>query len=176
METSTKDSNMNLKTNLILLLLLLAFNVQSQKQGSADRNRTLTIDKQELLLLVNEARSKGCNCGKQKMPPVPEVVWDDQLESAAERHCRDMSKHNFLSHNGSDGSKFSERITKAGFTWNRCGENIAQGYETGQQVVEGWLKSPEHCKNIMSREFRYMGVARSGTFWTQDFGARQQSK
>lgn len=176
METYNKDSIMNLKTSIIVLLLLWAFNVPAQKQGAAARNSTLPTDKQKLLLLVNEARSKGCNCGGLKMPPVPEVAWDDQLESAAEKHSKDMYKHNFLSHNGSDGSKFSDRITKAGFIWNRCGENIAQGYETEQQVVEGWLKSPDHCKNIMSREFRFMGVARIGTFWTQDFGNRQQGR
>ena len=167
---------MRLKTYIFLLLLFPVFNVSAQNPVAASQNNPSQLDKQKLIILVNYSRSKGCNCGNLKMPPVPAVAWDDQLESAAEKHSLDMSKHNFLSHNGSDGSKFSERITKAGFKWNRCGENIGQGYETEQQVVDGWLKSPDHCKNIMSREFRFMGVARSGSFWTQDFGTRQQDK
>jgi uncharacterized protein YkwD len=176
METYNKDSILNLKTSIILLLLLLSFTVPAQKKGEALRDNTLALDKQKLLFLVNEARSKGCNCGNLEMPPVPPIDWDEQLESAAEKHSQDMSRHNFLGHNGSNGSKFSDRITKAGFAWSRCGENVAQGFETEQQVIEGWLKSPDHCKNIMSREFRFMGVARVGTFWTQDFGTRLEGK
>ena len=123
-------------------------------------------------MLVNEARSKGCGCGSQKMPPVGAVVWDEKLESAAEKHSLDMAKHRFMGHDGSDGSSFSARITKAGFNWTSCAENIAEGYETVEKVVDGWLKSPSHCKNLMDPRSKFMGAARSGTYWTQDFGGK----
>jgi uncharacterized protein YkwD len=172
--TYTGYSTRGLKTGVFLLLFLMGCNALAQLGSATVRNELSKIEKQNLLSLVNEARSKGCKCGNRKMPPAAAVAWDDRLESAAVRHSLDMSARNFLSHTGSDGSTLSERITAAGFIWNSCGENIALGYKTEQQVVEGWLKSPEHCKNIMNQEFRFMGVARSGTYWTQDFGGRQQ--
>jgi len=39
-------------------------------------------------------------------------------------------------------------------------------------VIEGWLKSPGHCKNIMSQKYKEMGVARVGNYWTQTFGSQ----
>jgi len=33
------------------------------------------------------------------------------------------------------------------------------------------LHSPGHCANIMNKNFREMGVARVGDYWTQDFGS-----
>ena len=52
------------------------------------------------------------------------------------------------------------------------GENIATGYRTEKEVVKGWIASPGHCKNIMSKLYKEMGVARYGNYWTQEFGAQ----
>jgi uncharacterized protein YkwD len=162
--------NRIIMTLFILLSCLLTGH--SKEPESPIRNTLSEEGKKTLLLLVNEARSQGCMCGNQKMPPVGPVSWNDQLESAAVKHSNDMSKHHFLSHTGSDGSTFSIRITKEGFKWHSCAENIAEGYETEQQVIDGWLKSPGHCRNLMNPGYLFMGVARSGSYWTQDFAGR----
>ena len=52
------------------------------------------------------------------------------------------------------------------------GENIAKGHPTEKAVIEGWLNSEGHCKNIMSPMFKEMGAARVSTYWTQEFGSR----
>ena len=163
---------MNLRTMILFVLLSWGMIGHSSDQESSTRNALSENGKKTLLSLVNEARSRGCKCGNQKMPPVGMVKWDDQLEAAALKHSMDMSKHQFLSHTGSDGSTLGSRIIKAGFKWSSCAENIAEGYETEQQVMEGWLKSPGHCKNLMNPSYSLMGAARSGTYWTQDFGGR----
>lgn len=165
-----------LKASVLFLFLLWGGYGVAQTGISGIRNGLSKTEQQTLLSLVNEARSKSRKCGNQAMPQAAAVAWDDRLAAAAEKHSLDMSDNNFLSHKGSDGSILSERISATGFSWNSCGENIASGYETGQQVVDGWLKSPVHCKNIMNRDFQFMGVARSGTFWTQDFGGRDQGR
>ena len=125
-----------------------------------------------MLNLVNQARSRGCMCGVKKMQPVGPLVWSEQLETAADKHSKDMDKHRFMSHDGSDRSNFSARITRAGFKWTSCAENIAEGYETVEQVVDGWLNSPPHCKNLMDPWSKFIGAARAGSFWTQDFGGK----
>ena len=162
---------MSLKISILLLLLLGGLN-NKNISGTSTQNSISKIDKKQLLFLVNEARSKGCNCGNQHMQPAGPVKWDDQLEDAAMKHSRDMDRNHFMRHDGSDGSSFSTRISKSGFKWTSCAENIADGYETEQEVVEGWLNSPMHCKNLMNPRYEYMGVARSGNYWTQDFGSK----
>jgi len=131
-----------------------------------------SVNKTVLLELINDARKKGCNCGDAHYGPAPALTWNDQLEKAAFLHSDDMFQKRYFSHTGSDGSGTGERIMNAGYNWRFFGENIALGYKTEKEVVDGWLSSPGHCKNIMNKNYKEMGVARVGDYWTQDFGVR----
>lgn len=133
---------------------------------------TLTADETKLLELVNNVRATGCDCGGEAMPAVGAVVWNDTLELAAQGHSDDMKTNNYFSHTGLDGSTPGDRITAVGYNWFTYGENIAQGYTTPEEVIQGWLESEGHCRNIMDGDFKEMGVAVSGTYWTQVFGAK----
>jgi len=124
------------------------------------------------LQLVNDVRKKGCICGSTVMPPVGVVAWNDQLAKAAYGHSVDMNTHDYFSHTGLDGSTPGQRITAEGYRWSAYGENIAEGYSTEQIVMNAWLSSEGHCKNIMDGGFKDMGVGRDGNYWTQDFGSR----
>lgn len=134
--------------------------------GSVSNN----LDKTVMLNLVNAARTSGCNCGATYMQPVKPVSWNDKLEQAAVAHSQDMLAKGIFSHTGSDGSNPGTRITRAGYQWMAYGENIARGYADEKAVVDGWLKSEGHCKNIMSGSFTEMGVAHVSDYWTQEFG------
>lgn len=130
------------------------------------------VNQSTLLQLVNNTRQLGCTCGSTVMPPVAAVTWSNQLSTAASNHSNDMSSNNYFSHTGLNGSTAGERITAAGYMWRAYGENIAKGYTSEQAVVDGWLKSEGHCKNIMSPLFKEMGVARVSTYWTQEFASK----
>lgn len=127
---------------------------------------------EKILALVNKARSKGCNCGGKYYAPAPPVSWNNKLERAAKKHSRYMNRKNLLTHTGKGSTNPGERIKKEGYDWITFGENVASGYANETEAINGWLKSKGHCKNIMNPKFREMGVARSGAFWTQCFGAR----
>lgn len=167
---------MRLYSGLIFLIFFHGWSLLLPDPPFVEGNVLSDSDKKELLELVNAARSRGCKCGDQTMPPAAPVVWDLQLESAAQEHCRDMAAHNSMTHEGSDGSTPDTRMTRAGFAWNSCAENIANGYDTPQLVIEGWLKSPGHCKNLMNPSYRFMGVARTGAFWTQNFAGKPEKR
>lgn len=163
---------MNLKVCLLLVFFSVGATGRKSNPSSSIQNAMTENNKKTLLALVNEARAKGCKCGTQRMPPAGEVTWNEQLEAAATKHSADMFRHSFLRHEGSDGSTLATRISGEGFKWKSCAENIAEGYETEQQVIEGWLKSPAHCRNLMNPDYHFMGVARAGNYWTQDFAGR----
>jgi len=39
------------------------------------------------------------------------------------------------------------------------GENVAYGFPTGRAVVRGWMNSPDHRANILTRRYRHMAIA-----------------
>lgn len=153
-----------LKVSLLAVLLTFA-------TDPIPKNVPVSLDKNIMLQLVNKARKSGCQCGDTYYYPVPPLKWNGQLETAAYSHAVDMFKKNYFSHTGSDGSRAGERIEREGYRWKAFGENIGTGYKTEKEVVDGWLKSPTHCKNIMNKLYKEMGVSRVGTLWTQAFAS-----
>lgn len=129
------------------------------------------INKDTLLYLVNEVRTKGCNCGGTNMPAVQPLTWNVLLELAAANHSKDMQDKKYFNHTSPGGSTPQSRITAAGYSYSWMGENIASGPKTELEVIKGWLGSTDHCKNMMNANFKEMGVARAGNYWTQVFGA-----
>jgi uncharacterized protein YkwD len=132
----------------------------------------ITVNKALLLELVNGIRKKGCQCGDTYHAPVAALTWNTQLELAAYKHSKEMYENKYFSHIAKDGSNGGVRIERAGYNWMAYAENIGTGYINENQVFTAWINSPGHCKNIMGKAYKEMGVARVGTYWTQDFGTR----
>lgn len=132
-----------------------------------------------VLALVNEARSQPRRCGAQSFSPAGPLVLNQQLNEAARVHADAMARGNFMEHEGRDGSTPADRATRVGYRWRSIGENIASGQTTPEGVMKDWLRSPEHCANIMEPKFTEMGLAfavnkasEGGIYWAQAFGRR----
>lgn len=159
----------------ILLFFPLFFSIFQQDVFSGLSNEEpepKPLNKKLLLQLVNGVRQKGCKCGDTFYPAATPLAWNSQLEQAAMVHSNDMYVNNYFSHASKDGAKAGNRIDRTGYKWKTYGENIAFGYYKEAEVVKGWLRSPGHCKNIMSKSFKEMGVARVGDYWTQVFATK----
>jgi uncharacterized protein YkwD len=130
---------------------------------------------EELISLVNETRSEGCNCGDEYYPAVGALTWNELLIQAAQQHANDMGTNDFFSHTGSDGSNAGERITEQGYNWSTYGENIARGQTSPEQVMDSWINSEGHCKNIMNGNFKEFGAGfyADGNYWVQVFAKSQ---
>ena len=113
--------------------------------------------------LVNSERSQA-GCAPLKV--------NEKLTKAAQDHSEDMAAHRNMSHTGSDGSNPGNRIKRAGYDWASYGENVAYGYRTPESVMDGWMSSPGHKRNILDCKFKEIGVglAQPGYYWTQNFG------
>ncbi|MCR9163368.1 MAG: CAP domain-containing protein [Nannocystaceae bacterium] len=139
---------------------------------------TMTEFEEEVLILVNEARSQGANCGGQSFGPAGPLTMHPALRCAARVHSKDMAERNYFDHNNPDGEDPFVRMEQAGYSYFTAGENIAAGQPTPQAVMQGWMDSPGHCSNIMNPDFEDLGVgtfsgtgAQFGIYWTQAFGA-----
>ncbi|MFF8942164.1 sigma-70 family RNA polymerase sigma factor [Streptomyces sp. NPDC014864] len=122
----------------------------------------------QVIALVNKERA-AAGCG-----PLAE---DPQLRDAAQAHSDDMAARRFFDHTNPDGAGPGERITAAAYRWSTYGENIAQGQQTPESVMNSWMNSPGHRANILNCAFKDIGVGihkgSGGPWWTQDFGAKQ---
>ena len=132
-----------------------------------------------VLVATNEARAQPQDCGVEGMfTSTGEVGLDEVLTVAAQVHAEDMAANRFLGHVGSDDSSPSERAARAGWAGRAVGENVAEGYDTPQEAVAGWIDSDGHCANLMDGGFDVMGVGYAVSpitgqpYWAQVFGER----
>jgi uncharacterized protein YkwD len=113
------------------------------------------------------------------------------LSAAARYHCRQMGLLGFFEHESHNGAPFWRRIARF-YTPRRnrywsVGENLfwESPDTSGASAVHQWMRSAPHRENILTREFRDIGVAavhfdsapgafgdRPVTIVTADFGRR----
>lgn len=148
---------------------------QPTKQPTAEKPAPTPVDssigsvRQQILDLVNAERKKA---------GLGSVSQESHLQSAAQKHAEDMSKRNYFEHNTPEGKTPTQQIKDAGYPltgkWT-TGQNIARGQKTAEQVMEDWMNSPGHKKNILNGSFEHLGVGyvSSGNYWVQDFGSHQ---
>ncbi|GEL78538.1 CAP domain-containing protein [Tenuibacillus multivorans] len=123
---------------------------------------------QEVVRLTNEARQKN---------GLSDLKIDQELNDAAQRKSVDMADNGYFSHTSPTyGSPF-EMLDQFGIDYSAAAENIAAGQQTAENVVNQWLNSEGHRKNIMNEEMTHIGIGyeNSGNmapYWTQLFIAK----
>jgi uncharacterized protein YkwD len=126
------------------------------------------------LELVNEARARGTRCGGRAYAPAPPLTLSGTLDSVAFGHAADMAFNNYFEHQDRNGQSPADRVRAVGYQEKLVGENIAYGPKTVEEVVQGWLDSPDHCENIMDQRFVELGIAAApghvgqGLYWVME--------
>jgi uncharacterized protein YkwD len=119
-----------------------------------------------LIVTQTNQRRHAAGCGQLEV--------DHELVVASERQSDYMAVTGTFSHIGRGGSTFVARARAAGYA-EPSGENIAWGYETATEVMDAWMASPGHRRNILNCDARSIGTgvryAGDGTpYYTQVFG------
>ncbi len=128
---------------------------------------------EQVLNLVNQER-RGAGLRPVRLNPL--------LNASAQAHSQDMALNDFFGHQGSNGSKIADRIAATGYNAFTFGENIAAGLASPDSVMQAWMASPGHRKNILSPNLEEMGIGFTaletdlGTtnyryYWTQNFAS-----
>ena len=138
---------------------------ESRRRAPAAPADDVTALEDEVTALTNQER-RAAGCG--------EVTTDERLRAAARGHSQDMAENDYFSHTGLDGSSFVDRARAQGYP-SPAGENIAYGYATPADVMEGWMNSEGHRNNILNCSHTTIGVglaydANGRPYWTQVFG------
>lgn len=124
----------------------------------------------EVLRLVNIERA---NVG------VAPLVLDEALCNAANMRAIEMDCTGVFGHKRPNDHSCFEVYDICNVEWrNACGENIAAGQATPEDVMKSWLSSAGHKANILSPEYTKMGLGYSNSgcgagsyshYWAQEF-------
>ena len=104
------------------------------------------------------------------------LQWDDELAAIARAHSDDMTRRGYLDHDTPEGLGPLDRAMRAGYDcWKSnsyaIAENIAVETSLGNldrtaaEAVRGWVNSPGHRRNLLSREYDRAGVGASYGTW-----------
>src|SRR5690606_38995472 len=97
-----------------------------------------SLSREQIIAAINAVR---------KANGVADWTYNPRLEAASRSHARLMASKDTLSHDL--GITLRERVTEAGYL-GAVGENVAKGYKTLPDVIEGWLASKGHRNTLLS--------------------------
>ena len=126
------------------------------EEREAEKARKLDLRERKIATLTNVEREQV---------GIPPLLWDSELRGIARSHSSDMAENNYFAHRNELGDRATERGVRAGYQCSKgtsfgLGENLefATGQLTPEETVQGWMDSPGHRKNMLSRSYDRIGI------------------
>lgn len=140
--------------------------------ASKEAEDAFTAEEMQLLALTNKKRAAYKHLQPLKMNEI--------LAGIARNHSANMANHQHLSHTVK-GKGFAARIKEAGYPVARAGENVARSRRSLSHVMDMWMKSPSHRKNILNPSFEEIGIGVTMTpsgdrYFAQVFGTQKMKR
>ena len=163
--------DVTLLQKVIVKMVSITENNSSNNSENQNQNNSATDDKNEssvseyekrVVELVNEIRVEN---------GLSPLTLNSDLSNVARLKSQDMKDKNYFDHiSPTYGSPF-DMMTQFGISYISAGENLANGYATPEDVVNGWMNSPGHRANILDTSFTQIGVGYVAdvNYWTQMF-------
>ena len=128
-------------------------------------------DKGDALAKLNEARRQN---------GVLPLVWNAQLEKAAQRHSDDMARGGFVDEVGSDGTSSRQRVEASGYAkWPSVrvwGESIYAGQTSFDEAIGFFMGDDVQRHALLNPKLREadIGIAKDSvrTYWTVTLGSQ----
>ncbi|MDI9934715.1 CAP domain-containing protein [Rhodococcus sp. IEGM 1351] len=112
------------------------------------------VDQNALESLVNEQRA---DAGKKAL------ATNTKLRKSACAKADDILAQNYWAHTSPSGVTPWSFIEKAGYEYSHAGENLAKAYPDDAALVQAWMDSQTHRKNVLG-EFTEQGICqKTGT-------------
>lgn len=137
----------------------------------------------EVIRLVNHVRDSAGLTALVMDSALTELAMIRAAEMASSR-CFELKQYNptsmrgygeqsIIGHNRPRGGSALTILTQEFEEASSKGENVAGGYKTPQEVVNGWMNSPGHRANILHKSYKSIGVGfccfNGHNYWTQLF-------
>ncbi|HQN01517.1 MAG TPA: CAP domain-containing protein [Candidatus Hydrogenedentes bacterium] len=109
---------------------------------------------------------------------LPALFLDTCIARVARGHSRDMAENDYLDHVNLCGENHGARLNDGGVIWKSSGENLgfypSSDSDPVTPIVNAWMESQSHRKNILTREYTHSGIGialndAGGVYITQNF-------
>lgn len=139
-----------------------AFNAAALAAKESDKLAEPNSEERAQLAITNEYR---------RMLGRALLAWNRKLQLAAQKHGDYQSKTGEFGHFEQDPARHGpvERMRAEGYKGGG-GENCHMGDSGPEGAHVGWTHSSGHHRQILSERAHELGVAVSGSCWTQDYG------
>lgn len=125
----------------------------------------LAIDASDLLARTNLERTSA---------GLSPLALDSKLTEAANIKAKDMVDNNYWSHISPQGISPTQLLRQVGYKFKIMGENLADGYDSADDVTEAWMNSPGHRRNLLNSKFCDVGFASIGKITVQMLGCQKK--
>lgn len=117
---------------------------------------------EQVVALTNQARAEN---------GLEPLAISTSLMESAQFKTDDMVATRTLSHDSPNYGGFQNILNRFNIAYRAAGENIAVGQRSPEEVVNAWMNSEGHRKNILNSNYTHIGVGYSsnGHYWTQHF-------
>ncbi|WP_018930743.1 peptidoglycan-binding protein [Gracilibacillus lacisalsi] len=115
---------------------------------------------EEVVHLVNVEREK------EELEP---LKVDKHLSFVARQKSLDMMNNDYFAHESPTYGSVADMFAHFDVSYMAAGENIALGYTSPSAVVNAWMDSEGHRRNILNSSYTHIGVGYESDFWTQSF-------
>ena len=115
---------------------------------------------------IRLARAAVCLINNRRVARgLPRLRINHRLSRAAKWHTHDMVRRSYFGHVSQRGRDVVDRLYGAHYLGGRfswaVGENLAWGsgsLGTPRKIVQAWMKSAGHRRNMLDRRFREIGI------------------
>ncbi len=144
--------------------------VQDEQQASVQEAQPPSSDevyqamRDRVVSLMNEQRAAA---------GVGAISQSGTLNGVAQQRAMEIVRN--FSHTRPNGSSCFTILDENGIGYMHAGENIAMGYVSAEEVMDGWMNSEGHRDNILSGNFSQVGIGvyavegGHGFYWVQIF-------
>lgn len=108
------------------------------------------VSQDDLYVLTNETRASN---------GVGKLQASSKLEAVAQLKLADMFQNNYFAHTSPVGIEPWHWFDKANYAYRMAGENLAMNFMSSSEVLNAWLNSESHRKNLLLNEFQETGIA-----------------
>ena len=129
---------------------------------NTDSGSSISSNASKVLAIINEERAKN---------GLGALTTTTALNNAATKRAKEIVSK--FSHTRPDGTSGVTVLGEYNISYRAWGENIAYGQRSAEAVMDAWMNSDGHRKNILNSNFGKVGIGcyeQNGIlYWTQVF-------
>ncbi len=136
----------------IKLIKIISTPTPLRLKKSISTSNQVKLSSREIIKITNQFRMKISKLAQLKENP--------KLDLSAKIKIQDMFTNQYFEHTSPTGIGITNLVNRVSYKYIIIGENLALGnFKNNKALVDAWMASPPHRKNILNKYYTEIGVA-----------------